>query len=185
MSAIETVLHAISNFFNGIPSWMSNVLDILIVAFIIYHIVILVRNTRAQQLAMGIVLFLLAYAMAAAFNFHVLRFFMDAVLQFGLVVLAIVFQPELRRMLEQLGAVNSSFSRFFKGTKISNSMRMQWEKVIAAVCDAAEILAAKRTGAIIVIERLSNLDEIIRTGTLMQSEVTVELIDTIFYEGSA
>lgn len=163
----------------------SDIFDILIVAFLIYELIILVRHTRAQQLATGILILLLSYAIAYAANMRTLQFVLQAVMNFGIVVLAVVFQPELRRALEQVGGVNSAFSRLFKGGRSSEEgLRALWEKAIMSICDAAERMGEERTGALMVLERGTNLGEIIRTGTAMHSDVNVETLATIFYEGT-
>lgn len=163
---------------------INDIFDILIVAFLIYELILLVRHTRAQQLATGICVLLLSYAIASAANMRTLQFVLQAVMNFGIVVLAVVFQPELRRALEQVGGVNTAFSRLFRGCKNDEGMRSWWEKSIVAVCDATERLAEERVGALIVIERNINLNEIIRTGTPMHCDVNVEILNTIFYEGT-
>lgn len=164
--------------------WFTDVLDILIVAFIIYEIFLLVRNTRIQQLVMGIFLLLLAFAGAALLNLRTLQYLLQAVTQFGIVVLAVIFQPELRRMLEQVGGVNSGLLRLLRGGRMEDSTRSQWEKAIVAICDAAENMAEERAGALIVLERSTNLVQIVRTGVAMHSDVNAEVLGTVFYKGS-
>lgn len=161
-----------------------DVIDIIIVAFLIYELILLVRHTRAQQLAMGILILLLSYAIATAAQLRTLQFVLQAVMNVGIVVLAVIFQPELRRALEQVGGVNSAFSRLFRGRNGEEGLRTQWESAIVGICDAAERMAEERTGALIVLERRTNLSEIIRTGTLLRSDVNVEGLTTIFYEGT-
>lgn len=161
-----------------------DLLDILFFAFLIYELIILVRNTRAAQLAKGIVVALLVYMVVLLANMRALTFFLQAVMQFGIVVLAVVFQPELRRAIEQVGGVNSAFSNLFKPPTIEDAQRTEWRRAIAAICDAAERMAESRTGALIVLERRTNLNEIIRTGTPLNSVVNVETLSTIFYEGT-
>lgn len=162
----------------------ADVVDILIVAFLIYEVIVLVRHTRAQQLAYGILILLLSYAIAIAAGLRVLEFILQAVVQFGIVVLAVIFQPELRRALEQVGGVNWAFARIFKTKEMDDGTRSQWETAIVALCDAAENMGDKRVGALIVLERGTNLVEIIRTGTPLHSDVNVEVLTTIFYSGT-
>ncbi len=166
-------------------SWF-DVLDVLIVAFIIYEVVVLVRHTRAAQLARGVALLLAVYVFALVSNMRALTYILNAVMGFGIVVLAVVFQPELRRAIEQVGggSVNSAISRIFRRAPMGDEMRSAWQKAIAAVCDAVEHMAEERTGALIVLERRTNLVEIIRTGTPLHSDVNVETLATIFYEGT-
>lgn len=163
---------------------ISDIFDVVIVSFLIYECIILVRNTRAAQLAKGIMFMLLSYVIASLAGMRTLTFILGAIMNFGIVVLAVVFQPELRRAIEQVGGVNSVFTRLVGRRRMDNTLKDDWKKAIATVCDAAEILAEKRTGALMVMEKNANLNEIIRTGTLMQSIVNVETIGTVFYEGS-
>lgn len=162
----------------------SDVLDVVIVAFLIYELILLVRNTRASQLAKGICLLLLSYAVAAGTGMRTLSFVLQSIMSFGIVVVAVIFQPELRRAIEQVGGVNSLFSRLFRQRDIGDSAREQWQKAIVAVCDAAERLAEEKTGALVVLERNTNLVEVIRTGTPLHSDVNIETLATIFYEGT-
>lgn len=163
-----------------------DLLDILIVAFLIYEVIILVRHTRAAQLAKGVVLLLLVYVIALMADMRALTYILNAVMGFGIVVLAVVFQPELRRVIEQVGGgtVNSALSHIFRPAAMEDEMRAAWQRAIAAVCDAVERMAEDRTGALIVLERRTNLAEIIRTGTPLHSDVNVETLTTIFYEGT-
>lgn len=180
---------SIANFWDQIVllferrSW-NDLFDVLIVAFLIYELVILVRHTRAQQLATGICILLLSYAIADAAQLRTLQFVLQAIMNFGIVVLAVVFQPELRRALEQVGGVNSAFSRIFRTKRDEAGMRALWERAIVSLCDGAERMAEGRVGALMVLERNTNLSEIVRTGTPMHSDVNVETLATIFYEGT-
>ncbi len=158
--------------------------DILIVAFLIYEVIILVRNTRASQLAKGIVFLLIFYVIALLAGMRMLLFVLQAIMQFGIIVLAVVFQPELRRAIEQVGGVNSALSHLFRPQQMEDEQRVRWQGAIVAVCDAAERLAESRTGALIVLERGTNLVEVIRTGTQLRSDVNVEALGTIFYDGT-
>ncbi|MDL2293244.1 diadenylate cyclase CdaA [Ruminococcaceae bacterium OttesenSCG-928-D13] len=159
-------------------------IDVLVVAFIVYELIILVRHTRAAQLAKGVVLLLVVYVVALLLEMRVLLWVLNAVMQFGIIVLAVVFQPELRRAIEQVGGVNAAFNHFFRAPRMEDVMRQKWQGAIVAVCDAAERMAEQRVGALIVLERNTNLNEIIRTGTTLRSDVNVEMLGTIFYEGT-
>lgn len=163
---------------------VTDLLDILIVAVLIYEIILLVRNTRASQLAKGIIVLLVVYVAALLANMRVLLFVLQAVMQFGIIVLAVVFQPELRRAIEQVGGVNSALNRFFRPPQMEDELRARWQQSIVAVCDAAERMAEQKVGALIVLERHTNLAEILRTGTAMHADVNVETLSTIFYEGT-
>lgn len=188
------MLEIISNFYRFFWGQLSllmdnvgpaDIFDVLIVAFLTYELIILVRNTRAAQLAKGIFILIMAYAVAAMFQLRTVKFLLAAVMQFGIVVLAVIFQPELRRAIEQVGGVNSALARLFRPHKMDDTVRTEWEKALVAICDAAERMAEDRTGALMVLERHTNLNEVIRTGTPMHSDVNIEILDTVFYEGTA
>ena len=161
-----------------------DLLDILLVAYIIYALITLVRQTRAAQLMRGIVIVLIAWFIATQLDLKTIKFLLDNVLQFGLLALVVVFQPEIRRALEQVGRTNIFAISIFSGKTPDEQSRERWKTAIATVCDAAEQMSASRTGALIVFERRTNLSDIIKTGTVLDSDINVEAIGTIFYEGT-
>lgn len=161
-----------------------NILDILIVAFAIYELIAVIRKTRAAQLAKGAVLVLLFYAVAYMLNLRTVVWIMTSVLQVGIVALVVLFQPELRRALEQMGRTDKWASKLLKSRRMDASLRGKWQNACLAICDAAEQLSDTNTGALIVLERNSNLSEIIRTGTPLNGDVNREMLGTIFYEGT-
>ncbi|MDL2252844.1 diadenylate cyclase CdaA [Ruminococcaceae bacterium OttesenSCG-928-I18] len=163
---------------------IGDILDVLLATFLIYELIILVRNTRASQIAKGICLLLLFYAIVAVADMRTMKFVLESIMSFGIVVLAVIFQPELRRAIEQVGGVNSFFARIFRHQPMGNTARARWQNAIVAVCDASERMAEERTGAIIVMERNTNLIEVIRTGTLLRCDPNIEMIETIFFEGT-
>ncbi len=163
---------------------IGDVLDVLLATFLIYEVIVLVRNTRASQIVKGICLLLLAYVLASLANMRTMEFVLQSIMSFGIVVLAVIFQPELRRAIEQVGGVNSVFSKMFKNQPMTSTARAKWRTAIVAVCDASERMAEKRCGAIIVMERHTNLVEVIRTGTLLRCDPNIEMIETVFYEGT-
>lgn len=98
--------------------------------------------------------------------------------------MVVVFQPELRRALEQVGRTSLFGMQLFKGKADPGDLRAKWQSAIVAVCDSAEQLADSRTGALVVLERRTNLSEIIKTGTVLNADITPEMLGTIFYEGT-
>ena len=161
-----------------------DVLDILIVAFLIYQLMNLVRQTHTGQLAKGIMILFIAYAAVKLLQFPVLSYVMDNVLQVGFIALIIVFQPELRRALEQVGRTNILTTQFFRSKRDSVNIRERWQNAVVEICDAAERLAETRTGALMVLERQTNLSEVIGTGTRLDSSLNAEMLCTIFYVGT-
>jgi diadenylate cyclase len=171
----------IANFMTFKPA---DLCDIIIVALAIYYLLGLINKTRAGQLAKGALVILVIYAVAYTFNLRTLFWLMQNVIQIGFLAIIIVFQPEIRRALEQMGQTDKWAALFFRNKHYDPSLRGKWRTAIIAICDAAERLSETHTGALIVLERRTNLSEIIRTGTPMNSDVNPEVLGTIFYEGT-
>ena len=160
-----------------------DLLDIFIVAYLVYKGIQLVRETRAGQLIKGIVILLVAYLVSFIFQLQVINWLFVNVFQFGLLAVVVVFQPELRRALEQVG--RSKFSTKFNlfGTHVDTDEEQE-EKIIACIetiSNAAVVLSSTKTGALMVIERETKLGDIIKTGTVLDSQLSVELIGNIFF----
>ncbi len=156
---------------------ITDILDVLIVAFLAYKVLGFIRETRAEQLAKGILVFFLATFGAYVFQLYTLHYILSNVLQVGLIALVVIFQPELRRALEHLGRskITTVFSQVDKD---------EAKLMIGEFVRAIENMAASRTGALIVIERETLLNDIVETGTVIDSAVSEQLIGNIFYEGS-
>ena len=162
-----------------------DLLDIVIVAFVVYQLLGFISRTRAGQLARGALIVVLIYLIAATLHMRTITWIMDALLQVGLLTLVVVFQPEIRRALEQMGQTDQWISKgFWRSRHNDPSLRGSWRSAIIAICDAAERFSETKTGALIVLERRTNLSEIVRTGTPVNSEVNLEVLGTIFYEGT-
>ncbi len=161
-----------------------NILDIAIVAFVVYELLALIRKTRAAQLAKGAIVVLLFYAVAYLLNLRTVVWLMNSILQVGILALVVLFQPELRRALEQMGRTDKWAAKLFRTRRGDPSLRGRWQNACLAICDAAEQLSDTHTGALIVLERNTNLSEIIRTGTPLNGDVNREMLGTIFYEGT-
>ncbi|MBC2870084.1 TIGR00159 family protein [Bittarella massiliensis] len=180
-------MQAITTFFDSLVSVIKtitvmDVLDVAIVSYIVYVAFILVRETRAAQLLKGVIVFLVAYVLASQLGLESLKFLLNAILQFGVVTLVVVFQPEIRRALEKVGRTKLRSLRFFSsGSTVDDATRRKVEKAIVVVCDAADILSGKKTGALIVIERKTKLGDIISTGTVVDAEPSVELFGNLFF----
>ena len=153
------------------------ILDIAIVIFLAYQLLRIVKDSRAWQLVKGIAFLILATALSELLNFRVLNYILsNVVMEWGVILLIIIFQPEIRRALEQLGGTNK-FSRFFGFDKnIIAKTKEDIYKVVIAVYE----LAKNKTGALIVIERDIQIKDIIATGIPMDSEVSPQLLVNIF-----
>ena len=158
--------------------------DILIVAFVIYKLLGLIIRTRAGQLAEGAMVLLALYMIATTYNMRTVSLVMKSVIQVGVTAIVVIFQPEIRRALEQMGQTDKWAAKLFHTRHNDPSLRGKWRNAIIAICDAAERLSETHTGALIVLARHTNLNEIIRTGTIINSDVNPEVLGTIFYEGT-
>ena len=182
MSDLLELLNQIITNFQAIRP--ADIVDILIVAFVIYTVLDLVRKTRAAQLAKGVLLLLVVYAIASWGNLRTVTWLLDNLLQIGFIALVVLFQPELRRALEQMSRTDKWAANLLRSQRMDDSLRAKWRSAAVAICDAAEQLSDTRTGALMVLERSSNLSEIIRTGTTLNADVNPEMLGTIFYEGT-
>ena len=159
----------------------SDFLDIIVMSFIIYNFIKLVRETRASQLVKGILILLIAYFFAYQLNLRMVINILNKFFEFSIIALLVVFQPELRRALEQIG--RSKFSRYwmtsnFNGYKMSFSeaTKLSIDVVIASVLEFQK----SKTGALIVFERETKLGEITNTGTIINAIPSESIIRNIF-----
>ncbi len=158
-----------------------NIIDILIVALIIYKAIQFLRETRAEQLMKGIAVFIIAFGVAKLLNLKALIWLLDTVYVNAIIVLVVLFQPELRSILEYLG--RGSLKRF--GKLMSRTLpENDFEKSIDAVCTACQSMQNDKIGALIVIERETMLGEIAATGTIIEAEPSKELICNVFFPKS-
>ncbi len=157
-----------------------DVVDLLALAYIIYLLLKLVRETRAGQLIKGILVLVAAYLISSIFELTVMEYILGNALDVGLLAMLILFQPEIRRALEQFG--QSKFGMNLIGIGMpSNDIKQRWNTAIEAICDSCVELSASCTGALIVIERKTRLGEQIETGTLMNAVPSKEVFGNIFY----
>lgn len=163
--------------------WWRDLLDIVVVALCMYFIIRLVRDSRAEQLLRGIFVLVILYVIATIAEFNTVKFLLQAVFDNGLLLLIVVFQPEVRRALAQAGNSQKGIARLLGGFKAENNAAYidQWNKAIVATVDALEILQKQKMGALVVMERSTRLGEIVRSGTIMEAEPSAALISAVFY----
>ncbi|HET7082466.1 MAG TPA: diadenylate cyclase CdaA [Candidatus Limnocylindria bacterium] len=160
-------------------SWTS-VIDILLVAIVIYWVFILIRGTRAVRIVIGLSILYLVYLVAEAADLQLLSRLLQTGAVVGLFAIVVVFQPELRRALEQIGRFGS-FNRFFVSSDNSEA-----ERVAREISRAARLLAGSRHGALIVLERETGLADLAaESGVLLHADLRAELLATLFYHGTA
>ena len=155
----------------------SDIIDILLISFVIFVILNYSRTSRAASLAKGIIFLILAYFFSSLAHLYAFNWVLGQVLNVGLISLVVIFQPELRRALEYIGR-----GKFAKG-QISMS-RAQKEEFADQVVASIGYFAARKEGALIVFERETALSDIAETGTIIDARLSQELIDNIFYKGS-
>lgn len=151
------------------------ILDLTIVIFLGIKLVKIAERSRAWQLLKGIALLILATWLSGIFKLHILNYILTAVMNWGVVALIVIFQPEIRRALEQLGT--NKFTKFFGMDK---DIATKTKEDIYKVVIAAEELAKEKTGALIVIERDIEIKDIVETGIAINSEVSPQLLTNIF-----
>lgn len=154
-----------------------DILDILIIAYLVYRLLILVRKTNSSRLLKG-VLVVLVVLWLSSFGLRGLNYLMSFVLEWGAVALLILFQPELRRVLEQMGSSRFNFLDLFSKPKAD---KQTIEQAIHQTVLACGDMSRDRTGALIVFERDIQLEEPLRSGTKLDAEVSSELLKNIFF----
>ncbi|MBR5516304.1 MAG: diadenylate cyclase CdaA [Clostridia bacterium] len=159
---------------------VADILDILIVSVLIYYVYLFIRERRAGKLATGIVILLVIQGVSSLFGFPVLGYFMSNILQIGLIAAVVIFQPELRSILESVGGDS------IKGLKSIGEDKDALERTrfIDSVCEAAHEMSMSKTGALMVIERSTKLGDIISTGTVINANSSSMLIRNIFFNKS-
>ncbi|MBR5371633.1 MAG: diadenylate cyclase CdaA [Oscillospiraceae bacterium] len=154
-------------------------LDILPLTVIIYLLLRLIRETRAAQLLKGIALLIIVWALSDLADLKAIHFLADTTIKAGAVVIVVIFQPELRRILERFGQSTSSITRMAFGE--DETVIARWERAIPATVAAVTQLSKTNTGALIIIERSTMLGEQLRNGTILKARASAELFGTIFF----
>lgn len=154
---------------------ISDIADVLIVAFLCYKLLRLIRRTNTEKVLKTLLLLFIVIWISDLLRLNVLNYLLGRVLELGFLALVVVFQPELRRLLEQVGS--SSISKVFKMSGEDDNTT----KAIRQTVIAAEELSRRREGALIIFERKIKLDDIMKTGTMLEAETSAELMRNIFY----
>lgn len=180
---MNSIFNALYAFWNQIIFAVSNfrifdLLDILAIAYIIYKAIAFLRETRAGQLVKGIFILLVFYFVAIWWDLASMKWLLSKVFDSALIVAAVIFQPEMRRILEKVGRTNFGRAQGLEGE----------EAVLADCIDnvskAASIMQEKKVGALIVFEGKTQLGEIINTGTVIDATASVSMINNIFFPNS-
>lgn len=157
---------------------ITDILDIVIVAYLLYRLLGFIKETRAQQLFRGILLIVAFFLVSELLNLSLLNWLFTRLITVGLIAVVILFQPEIRRGLEQIGR-RGVLSRQFRA--------LGKEEIYATVhkiVDAVDDFSSTRTGALMAIERETMLSDITESGVVVDAEISVRLLGNLFYEGS-
>lgn len=156
---------------------VSDVLDIVIIAFLVYNLLRLVKSTRAENILKGVVMFLLILWLAEILQLNSLAYILGNLVQVGILAIIVLFQPEIRQILEKMGSRNIKFLRVFRPAQQQSSL----ERAIEQTVMACQEMSQSKTGVLIVFEREIRLDDMVRSGTLLDANVTSELLKNIFF----
>lgn len=181
---MDSLWHAVYTVWNHIVYAVSNmrfpqdIIDILVFAFVIYKAIEFLRETRAGQLVKGIIMLLVIYAISDWLGLAILEWTLSKLVGSVIIVAAVIFQPELRRVLERVGRTNFKTGQLLSGEQdeISNS--------IDCITKAAGMMQDQKIGALIIFERKTQLGEIINTGTVMDAATSVSVVNNIFFPKS-
>ena len=164
-----------SSFVLSLELW--DLLDILVIAYLVYRLLLLVRRTNTSRLLKGVLVVIIALWLSAG-RLRALNFLLNYIVEWGVVALLVLFQPEIRRVLEQVGSSSLPFLQFFSKPRVD---RQTIEQAISQTVSACGDMSKSRTGALIVFERHNQLDEMLRSGTKLDAEVSSELLKNIFF----
>jgi diadenylate cyclase len=175
-----TSLRTIGHFFLGVNygDLARSTIDVLIVAYFVYQLMMLAKPTRAWQIIIGLFIMVAVFTASKYYQLETLNWLLSQLFPFGPVALVILFYPEARHALEELGRIGI-WSNGFVGLTTKDISNL-----VSEIVRAAMVLSGRKTGALIVIEREIGLADIIDTGTPLNAEVTAELLGTIFHPGS-
>ena len=177
-------MNSIKSFFQelfySIPTLgVMDIVDILVVAFIIYKVMLLIRSTSTARVARSILLLLVMTWLTDVMHMYALNWILTKIIEVGVIALVIVFQPELRRVLERFGGKNILLS-----FTDSSANRSAEASAIEATVQACEIMSRERVGVLLVFERETPLDEYFKTGTIVDAQLSEQLLRNLFFKNS-
>lgn len=173
---MEGILYLLQEFKGKVVLFgISDVVDIAIIAFLIYKVIMLMRRTNSGAVAKGVLLLLFALGVSTFFHLNTVSYLLQQLMVWGVVALVVIFQPEIRRFLEQMG--RTSLGKVFTPEEARNEL----DSAITQTVDAYMSLSKSKTGALMVFERKNMLDDAIKTGTALDCTVNAELLKNIFW----
>ena len=180
MYAVKNILNMVWNVIQSIT--FMDIIDILLMSYLVYLLIKLIRETRAGQLVKGILFIVIAYVISNLIGLKAMSYIIKSALDIGLLAILIMFQPEIRRALEKAGRSKIGITLFSVGETADQSAK--WNTCIEAICDSCVDLSATKTGALIVIERQTKLGEQIENGTILNAVPSKELFGNIFFKNT-
>ena len=175
MDKVLTLMEDIGRYLSLLK--ITDLVDVAIIVFLVYKLLSLVKSTRAENILKGVGIFLLALWLSTALELRAVSYILSHVVEMGILALIVLFQPEIRQILERLGSKNIRLMRVFRPEKEITEM----EKAIDQTVVACSELSRTKTGVLMVFERNINLDDIVRTGTELDCTVVSELLKNIFF----
>ena len=173
---MEGILYLLQEFKGKVVLFgISDVVDIAIMAFLIYKVIMLMRRTNSGAVAKGVLLLLFALGVSTFFHLNTVSYLLQQLMVWGVVALVVIFQPEIRRFLEQMG--RTILGKVFTPEEARNEL----DSAITQTVDAYMSLSKSKTGALMVFERKNMLDDAIKTGTALDCTVNAELLKNIFW----
>ena len=173
---MEGILYLLQEFKGKVVLFgISDVVDIAIMAFLIYKVIMLMRRTNSGAVAKGVLLLLFALGVSTFFHLNTVSYLLQQLMVWGVVALVVIFQHEIRRFLEQMG--RTSLGKVFTPEEARNEL----DSAITQTVDAYMSLSKSKTGALMVFERKNMLDDAIKTGTALDCTVNAELLKNIFW----
>ncbi len=182
---MESVIKYISDYAKIIANIMPNfgvidLVDVFIVAILIYFAFSLFKDSRAGQLIKGVVVLMVGYFLAKLADLKMVTSLIEYFIQFAFVTVLVIFQPEIRKALEKFSNIGSLARSILPGQKDEENIR-RTRNAINSVCDAVQMLQGLKMGALIIFERTTSLGEIVESGTLINADPSGELIGNIFF----
>lgn len=177
MESVLSVFESIGRYLSLIR--IADVVDVAIMAFVVYKIISMMKRTRVGNIVKGVGVILLALWLSSetAFNLQGVNYILAHVLEWGALALVILFQPEIRQLLESVGAKNIKLLNVLTPEHKITEMEQAIEQTVVACTE----MARSRTGVLMVFERKNRLDEMVRTGTMLDASVSCELLKNIFF----
>ena len=164
---------------------ISDFLDIILVAFVIFSVITLIRDSRAIQLIKGLIILVVIYAFVSFVDMQASKFILNFIFNNLFIIIVIIFAPELRHLLEKVGKSSVSNINIFNfKNRIDTEIQQDVINAINCICKACVDMSDKKIGALIVFEKDTLLGEILKTGTTIDAKVSTELIENIFFPKS-